>query len=101
MCLTNRLERGEEASSLSPNSHSKRLVVIRYRDHVLFLNSDPSLYDSLNVREVVGWIDVETKDFIRLTLDRSIKSLPHERLERGLVISKPDIVEIIEIRKPY
>ena len=101
MCLTNRLERGEEASSLSPNSHSERLVYIRYRDHVLFQNSDPVLYERLNVREAVGWVEYETDYSICITHDRSVESLPHEKRDSGLVISKADILEIVEIRKPY
>ena len=92
---------GVEASSIRPNSHSKRLVHVIYRDHVIFWNSDPSLYENPNIREAVGWVEAETDDFICITYDRSVKPLPHEKKECGLVISKPDILEIREIHKPY
>ena len=95
---------GVKASSLNPNRHNKRLVCVRYKDSILFKNSDPRLYGSLNIREAVGWVEAEIDDFICLTFDRSVKSLPHEKRECGLIISKPDIVEILEImeiRKPY
>ena len=96
-----KLKGGEEASSLSPNRHSSRLVRVRYKDSILFWNSDPRLYDRLNFREAVGWLEVETDALIRVVFDRSVKVLPHEKRECGLTISKPDIVDIREIRKPY
>jgi hypothetical protein len=92
---------GVAASSICPTSHSKRLVHVVYRDHILFWNSDPSLYESPNIREAVGWVEAETDDFIRITCDRSVRPLPHEKKECGLVISKVDMLEIREIRKPY
>jgi hypothetical protein len=101
MFIKNRLNGGEKASSIRPNSHSKRLVYIRYWDHIIFWNSDPSLYENPNIREVVGWVEYETDDFICITYDRSVKPLPYEKKESGLVISKSAILEIREIRKPY
>jgi hypothetical protein len=101
MLIKNRLNGGEKASSIRPNSYSKRLVHVIYIDSILFWNSDPSLYESPNIREAVGWVEVETDDLICITYDRSVKPLPHEKKESGLVISKSAILEIREIRKPY
>jgi hypothetical protein len=92
---------GVEANSTSLYSHSERLVRVLYRDHIIFWNSDPAFYESPNVREAVGWVEVETGDFLCITYDRSVKSLPHEKRECGLVLSKAVILEIREIRKPY
>ena len=89
---------GEEANSNSPNNHSNRLIHIQYKDHVLFWNSDPILYESLNIREAIGWLERETEESICLTYDRSVKSLPHERRDKGLVISKLDILELREVK---
>jgi hypothetical protein len=89
---------GVEASSTCSTIHSKRLVHIRYKDHILFWNSDPILYERLNIREAIGWLERETEEFICLTSDRSVKSLPYERRDKGLVISKSDILEIREVK---
>ena len=85
---------GVEASSTCSTIHSKRLVLVRYKDHILFWNSDPFLYESLNIREAIGWLERETEEFICLTSDRSVKSLPYERQDKGLVISKLDILKM-------
>ncbi len=92
---------GVEESSICSASHSKRLVHIRYMDHIIFWNSDPSLYEGPNIREAVGWVEFETDDFICITYDRSVKPLPFEKKESGLIIYKSGILEIREIRKPY
>lgn len=96
--MKNTLNGGVEASSIDPISHSNRLVHVRYKDHILFWNSDPVLYESLNIREAVGWLERETEEFICLTYDRSVKSLPYERRDKGLVLSKSDILEIREVK---
>jgi hypothetical protein len=89
---------GVEARSTSLPRHSNRLVRVRYRDHILFWNSDPALFERPNVREAIGWVEVETSDYLCITYNRSVNFLPHETRESGLVLSKADIVEIREIR---
>ena len=96
--MKNTLNGGVEASSTNPISHSNKVVYIQYKDHVLFWNSDPVLYEDLNIREAIGWTERETEEFICLTSDRSVKSLPYERRDKGLVISKSDILEMREVK---
>lgn len=85
---------GVEASSPSPSSHSNRLVYVRYKDHVLFRNSDPKLYENSNIRETSGWLMYETNEALFLIHDRSVKPLINEVRETGLIILKSDILEI-------
>lgn len=88
----------ETASSMCPNSHSKGLVYVRYRDHIELRNVYPKFYFDPHEREAVGWLSYETNDIIYLTFDRSVKSLPFEAPESGLVILKSDVVERKEIK---
>jgi hypothetical protein len=92
---------GVEASSTSLNSHSNRLIYVRYKDHVLFRNSDPKLYEGSNIRETVGWLMHETNEALFLIHDRSVRPLLNEVRETGLIILKSDIIEIRTIRKVY
>jgi hypothetical protein len=92
---------GEGASSLSPICHSNRLVYVRYKDHILFRNSDPRLYEKPSVRETLGWLIRETDEALILIHDRSVQPFLNEVCETGLIILKSDILEIREIRKPY
>jgi len=72
------------------------LTYIRYRDHVLFRNTNPKLYHP-SIRECVGWIVKENCEAIWVLWDRSVKPLPHERTkstESGLVILKSEILEM-------
>ncbi len=85
---------GVEASSQSPSSHSNRLIYLRYKDHVLFRNSDPKLYESPNIRETLGWLLHETNEALFIIHDRSVKPFPNEVRETGLIILKSDILEI-------
>ena len=65
-------------------------------DHVLFRNSDPSLYHP-SIRECVGWVLKENEEAIWILHDRSAKPLPNQITkpsESGLVILKGDIVKI-------
>ena len=89
---------GVEASSRSLNSYSSKLVVIRYRDHILLRNGNPKLYFDVNVRESVGWLTQIEDNFIVLTSDRSTDPLPYEVRENVLFIIKSDIVEVREIK---
>jgi len=73
-----------------------RLVYIRYRDHILFRNADPGLYQPA-IRECVGWVLKENDDAVWILWDRSVEPLPHERTrpeESGLVILKSEILEM-------
>ena len=89
---------GVEASSISPNSNSKRLVHIRYKDHIEFRNTSHKLYFDVNVREAVGWVILETDNYFILLYDRSVELLPDETSDSGLILIKSDIIEIKEIK---
>lgn len=72
------------------------LVYIRYRDHVLFRNTDPNLYHP-SVRECVGWIVKEDAEALWVVGDRSVNPLPNEQIkpsESGVIILKSDIQEM-------
>ena len=72
------------------------LVYVLYRDHVLFRNSDSSLYHPC-IRECVGWILKENEEAMWILHDRSAKPLPNQKTkasESGLVLLKGDIIEI-------
>jgi len=72
------------------------LVYVRYMDHVIFRNSDASLYYP-SLRECVGWIFKETPEEVVILYDRSVERLPNQVRESGLVLSRNDIIEIKEI----
>ena len=72
------------------------LVYIKYRDHLLFKNANPSNHIPVQ-RECVGWVRKEDDEAVWVVWDRSVVPLPHERTqpqESGLVILKTDILEI-------
>lgn len=74
-------------------------TIIRYRDHVLFRNTDPNLYRP-TIRECIGWIIKEDNEAVWVLWDRSLKPLPHERIqtgESGLVLLKSDILEMRKV----
>ena len=101
MRTENNLKGGGGTSSLSPNCQSNRLVYVRYKDHVLFRNSNPKLYESSNIRETLGWLMHETNEALFLIHDRIVKPFVNEVRETGLIILKSDILEIRTIRKVY
>jgi len=80
-------------NSLNPNHHRNKLVYVRYKDHILFRNSNPQLYANPNIREAIGWLIEETDEVLFLTNDRSVEQLPYEKRESGLIILKSSIVE--------
>ena len=83
-------------STPSKQENVGALVYVRYLDHVLFRNSDASMFMPA-LRETVGWLHCETADAVWLLWERSVKPLPHERCpaeESGLVLLKSDIVEM-------
>ena len=72
------------------------LMVVRYRDHVLFRGKDHRTLSPV-VRETVGWIAKQTEDAVWLLWDRDIGTSPQENSEPqecGLVILRRDIVEM-------
>ena len=89
---------GVEASSTSLDGHSNRLVIVRYKDHVEFKNTNHKLYFDSIVREAVGWLLLETDEYIMLLYDRSVDLLPNEAPESGLIILKSAITELRGIK---
>jgi hypothetical protein len=72
------------------------LVLVRYRDHILFRNLDPSGLKP-QLRETVGWLARESEEAVLILWDRGLEGLPHGRSEdraSGLVILRGDIVEL-------
>lgn len=72
------------------------IIYVRYYDHVLFRNADPSLYKPA-IRECVGWLLEENDQAVWVLWDRSVRRLPYERTrpeESGLVILRSDILEL-------
>jgi hypothetical protein len=81
-----------------PINSSGALVLVRYLDHVLFKDIDPSLIGPWT-RETVGWLDYEDEKHIRIVWERfAMPDPPQESKPRatGLVILK---VAIIELRR--
>lgn len=71
-------------------------VYVCYRDHVLFRNSDHTLYKPV-LRETVGWLHKENREAVWILWERSLTLLPHERIQpqqSGLVLLKNDIVKM-------
>ena len=87
---------GVKASRRYPGCHSKdelSLIYVRYKDHVLFKNCNHSNMKP-SVREVVGWLVLETQEAIYVCCDRPVEPFPHEKSsESGLVILKSDVLE--------
>ena len=76
---------------------SGSIIYIRYLDHVLFKKCNHSDMKP-SVREVVGWVVLETTDAMYICCDRSVNPLPFEKpSESGLVILKSDVLERREI----
>ena len=72
------------------------LVFVRYFDHVLFKDVNPSTYRPWT-RETVGWLDYEDDDHIRIIWERfAMPDPPNESKPRatGLIILKTAIVEM-------
>jgi len=89
------VRRGLRLSSLAPGS----LVYVRYMDHVLFKDVDPSLYRSWT-RETIGWLDYKDANWIRIIWERfAMPDPPNEAKPRatGLVILKKTILEMRSI----
>jgi hypothetical protein len=76
------------------------LVLVRYRDHILFRNLDP-LGLKPQLRETVGWLARESEEAVLILWDRGLEGLPHGRSEdraSGLVILRGDIIELRRLK---
>jgi len=83
-------------TGLGPGS----LVSLRYLDHILFKDADPSTYQPW-IRETVGWLDYEDDDHIRIVWERfAMPDPPNESKVRmtGVIILKKAIVTIRRIK---
>lgn len=83
---------------MNPNNHSKKLVYIRYKDHVLFKHANPRLYFDIVEREAIGWLINETDACLCILNDRTIQPMPNETCQSGFSILKSDIIEIREVK---
>jgi len=69
------------------------VVHIRYKDHVLFRNTEP-LKDAVE-REAVGWLFQETEELLCIQNDRTIESINYSSgTASGLILLKSCILEI-------
>jgi len=78
--------------SLKPGS----LVLVRYRDHVLFKDSDSSEYQPWQ-RETCGWLDAVNDDFVRIVWERYAQPNGPENARvrsTGLTILRSTIIEL-------
>ena len=77
----------------------ENIVYIKYADHVLYRNIKPKKVNPI-IRETVGWIAYESKEYLLIEFDRSL--FPHDDesfdLSSGLLILKNTIVELIYIQ---
>ena len=88
------MNRGEEAASREKPS----LVYVRYKDHVEFRNTDPSLLKPC-IREVVGWLVGEKDEALLLLCEKSVEPLSFERPPKlSFAILKSDVLEIRRIK---
>jgi hypothetical protein len=74
-------------------------IYVRYRDHVLFKDVDPSAFGPFE-RETIGWLDCEASDFVRLVWERSVENGENPAIKQkatGLVILKGDILEMSRV----
>lgn len=75
---------------------SPPLVLVRYRDHLLFRNLNTRDVKPV-VRETVGWLVRETPEALLILWDRSVSPLPQGRMEpkaSGLVLLRGDVISI-------
>jgi hypothetical protein len=78
-------------------------VYVRYKDHVLFKDVDPSAFEPFT-RETIGWLDYEASDFVRVVWERSVEngSNPATKTKAtGLVILKADVLEMRRLNKLF
>jgi hypothetical protein len=69
------------------------LTYLRYLDHVLFRNCDPSEIKPA-IRETVGWVIFESPEAMWICSDKPFETLPNEKnLGTGFIILKSVILE--------
>lgn len=88
-------ERARARSGTAPEPGD--VVYVRYLDHVLFKDVDPSTYAKPFVRETLGWLDYEDDESIRLVWECFAEPDPHREARQratGLVILKSGILEM-------
>src|SRR5438309_10738842 len=87
-------------ASGSPDSSANTLVLVRYRDHVLFRKSDPASVVAA-LRETVGWIASQDDTTITLVHDRNaareIAGLKDRTSSCGLVLLRAVVEKIEEV----
>jgi hypothetical protein len=75
------------------------VVYMRYRDHVLYHRSDPTIMKP-QVRETVGWLVYDCADYIIIAWDRDAgpPTLKNgDPKASGLVILRGDILELRDL----
>ena len=74
------------------------LIYVKYLDHVLFRNTNPSLFKP-QVRKAIGWLVKEDDKAIFIIFDGPEERLPYEKLDpsSGLIILKSEILEMKKI----
>jgi len=82
--------------TLTGLGESSPLVLVRYRDHLLFRDLNARDVEPV-VRETVGWLIGETPEALFILWDRSVEPLPRGRMEpkaSGLVLLRGDVISI-------
>ncbi|MDI6848134.1 MAG: hypothetical protein QMD23_08480, partial [Candidatus Bathyarchaeia archaeon] len=69
-------------------SRQGSIIYVRYRDHVLFRNTDQALYKPV-LRETVGWLEKESPEAIWILWERSAEPLPRLGSPDGKIPPKP------------
>ncbi len=85
------------------NGKKLALICVKYRDHVLFRNSDLSTIKP-SIRIAVGWLASESPEVMYLCSDFPADPLSNEQMVgSGFLILKSDVLEIFELRsgKPF
>jgi hypothetical protein len=81
---------------MTNDSMFKRLVFVRYVDHVLY-NRTSALAMQPQIRETVGWLVYECEQYVTLTWDHDA-DVPTLRggdpKASGMVLLKPDVLEL-------
>jgi len=81
----------------SPTFSSGSPLYIRYKDHVLFKNTQQPIEDAVE-RETIGWLSKQTDEIMLIEHDRT---LPDPRITNGrgsgVIILRSCIIEIREL----
>jgi Cu2+-containing amine oxidase len=77
---------------------NRRIVYVKYLDHLLFRDSESKQYEP-PIIEAVGWIDKETKDWIRIICEQHSK-IPNANpnTETGFIILRGCILDMKTLR---